>query len=280
MCFSLAITVGASEKYTVKAKYTYYAPETVSLAEAKQIALNRAKIEAINDKFGSVVSQTNTSMIKTVNGETQTNFTSYGDSKIKGEWIETLTEPEYKIEMIDGFTVVSVTVKGIIRETSGSKVDVEAKILRNGIEIGNESSEFLNGNEMYLWFKSPVDGYLAVYLVDDSNAYCLLPYRNQNQSVFKILADEKYTFFSKKYHNKAIDARMIDEYVLQTADDVETNFIYIVFSPNRFVKSIDSEGDYNIPRSLSIKEFQKWLDKVNSADSELTIQKKAITIHS
>lgn len=43
----------------VHIEYTYHAPENISLEEAKRIALERAKIQAIADEFGTIVSQSN-----------------------------------------------------------------------------------------------------------------------------------------------------------------------------------------------------------------------------
>ena len=74
----------------VSATYTYYAPETMSVEEAKRVALDRAKIQAIADEFGTVVSQSTTTVISNKNGESDTQVFSLGGSDVKGEWIETI----------------------------------------------------------------------------------------------------------------------------------------------------------------------------------------------
>lgn len=55
----VAITY-AQKMQKVTATYTYYAPENVTLEEAKHTALDRAKLSAIADAYGTLVTQSNT----------------------------------------------------------------------------------------------------------------------------------------------------------------------------------------------------------------------------
>ena len=73
--------------------------ENISLEEAKRIALERAKIQAIADEFGTIVSQSNTTLVSNRNGESSSDFFSLGGSEVKGEWIETIGQPEYEISL-------------------------------------------------------------------------------------------------------------------------------------------------------------------------------------
>lgn len=100
----------------VSATYTYYAPETMSVEEAKRVALDRAKIQAIADEFGTIVSQSTSTVITNINGESDTQFFALGGSDVKGEWIETIGEPEYEINYINNQLLVRCVVKGKARE--------------------------------------------------------------------------------------------------------------------------------------------------------------------
>lgn len=55
----VAITY-AQKMQKVTATYTYYAPENVTLEEAKRTALDRAKLSAIADAYGTLVTQSYT----------------------------------------------------------------------------------------------------------------------------------------------------------------------------------------------------------------------------
>ena len=108
--FLLALPTLAQRTEKVRAEYIYHAPENISLEEAKRIALERAKIQAIADEFGTIVSQSNTTLVSNRNGESSTDFFSLGGSEVKGEWIETIGQPSYDISYEQNMLVVKVTV--------------------------------------------------------------------------------------------------------------------------------------------------------------------------
>lgn len=185
LLLSLSLLAVAQRVEKVRAEYLYHAPENISLEEAKRIALGRAKLQAIADAFGTVVSQSNFTSASNRNGQSEVDFFSLGGSEVKGEWIETIGEPRYDISFEQGMLMVKASVCGKIREIISVFVDIKAKLLRNGTENRFESSEFRSGDNLYLSFQSPVDGFLLVYLIDYTvgTAYCLLPYTRQKKSL-------------------------------------------------------------------------------------------------
>ncbi len=95
--------------------------------------------------------------------------------------------------------VVKAKVCGKAREISRAEVAFSAKILRNGTEARYESNAFRDGDDFYLLFKSPVNGFLAVYLIDDKQtAYCLLPYPGNASGKTPVEHAKEYIFFSQK----------------------------------------------------------------------------------
>lgn len=270
----------AQKMQKVTAKYTYYVPENVTLEEAKRTALDRAKLSAIADTYGTLVTQSNTMLTSNQNGKTESRFFSLGGSEVKGEWIETTQEPLYNISYEGDMLVVSVEVKGRIREIVSSSLDITAKVLRNGTEEKFESNQFRSGDDMFLYFKSPVDGYLTVYLLDEiiQEVYCLLPYKASCQGAFRIDHDKPYILFSAK--NDLGNANMVDEYTMTCSREIEYNDIYIIFSPNAFTKANTYESAKDIlPRQLSFEEFQKWLVKLRKMDKDAIVINKQITIY-
>ena len=264
----------------VTATYTYHAPENVTLEEAKRTALDRAKIASIADAFGTLVTQSNTTLATNKNGETDSRFFSLGGSEVKGEWIETTKEPEYNIKYDSGMLVVSVEVSGRIREIVSAGIDFTAKILRNGIEEKFESNEFHSGDDMYLLFQSPVDGYLTVYLFDETiqEVFCLLPYKASGQGAYAIEHDRPYVLFSAS--NTTDNPNIVDEYSMTCSREKEYNDIYVIFSPNKFTKANTNESlDDILPRQLSYENFQKWLVKLRKKDKEAIVKNKQILIH-
>lgn len=264
---------------TVEGEYTYHAPENVTMEQAKRTALDRAMIQALADEFGTIVSQSNATRVENKNGRTGVDFLSIGNSEVKGEWIETIGEPTYNIMYEDGMLVVSVKVKGKAREIVSAGIDFQAHILRNGTDDKFESDQFRSGDELYLSFQSPVNGYLAVYLIDANNqVYCLLPYRNQTGGIYPIKANQRYMFFNIKEAPQS-ECPYVDEYVMTCERESEQNQIYVIFSPNQFAKAIDNLSSTSLPRELSYQDFQKWIVKCRKHDKEMNLKTIPIAIN-
>lgn len=270
-CFSQKIK-------TVSGEYTYYVPENIDLEKAKQIALERVKVQLIADEFGTVVSQNNATTVKNRNGKSDINFVSVGGSEVRGEWIETIGEPDFKPSFDNGQMIIKVHIKGKIREIVSADINFKALVLRNGTEDKYEDDTFKNGDDLFLSFTSPISGYVAVYLVDnDGTAFCLLPYQNQEQGNVKINANERYVFFSEKLSPQNLKA-YVDEYTMTCSHSQELNQVYVVFSPNTFVKATDGKREDTLPRELSNEGFQKWLARNRTKDKDMIYKKISISI--
>lgn len=275
----VSVSMFAQKTVKVNAEYTYIAPENMTLELAKLTALDRAKIQAIADEFGTTVSQNNSTYVENSNGKSNINFQSVGSSDVKGEWIETIGEPRYDISYEQNMLVVKVQVRGRIREIVTSQIDLVAQVLCNGTTPQFERSEFRSGDEMYLRFQSPVDGNLVVYFVDHTaqTAYCLLPYSQSTDSAQRIEHDKTYIFFSAK--EAPADIRnLVDEYTMTCSGDMERNDIYVLFSPNEFVKANSMQTDDYRPRELPFKTFNEWLAKLRKIDSNLQFINILLTI--
>lgn len=263
---------------TVEGEYIYYTPDNVTVEQAKRTALERAMIQALADEFGTIVSQQNVTRVENHAGHSDIDFLSVGGSEVKGEWIETIGEPIYNIRYEGDMLIITCKVKGNAREITSAGIDFQAKVLRNGTEDKFESDQFRDGDDLFLSFQSPVSGYLAVYLVDASRqAYCLLPYRNQTEGIYPIKANQHYLFFNIKEAPQS-ERPYVDEYVMTCENEAEHNQLYIIFSPNQFVKALDNATDDRLPREISYTDFQQWLAKCRKRDKDMKLQIIPMTI--
>lgn len=277
----LPATAFAQKVKNVCGEYTFYAPENISLAEAKRIALERAKLQALADEFGTVISQVSTSVVKDENGKADSRFFSLSGTEVKGEWMEDKGEPQYTYDTDkeNGTLVVTCSICGKAREIISAQTEFMAKVLRNGTEEKNESELFRSGDDMFLMFQSPIDGFLAVYLIDETPAaYCLLPYRKDGDGQQPVKHGEKYLFFSPKHATEHPD--MTDEYTLTCNKEEEHNQIYIIFSPRPFTKALDNQIKETIPRELDYEAFTKWLGNCRKRDNQMGVMIKNISIKS
>lgn len=275
----VALSSYAQKVKVVHGEYTYYAPLSQSVDEAKRVALERAKIQAIADEFGTNIMQRNvTNMANTQRGST-IDFNSLSLSEVKGEWIESIGEPTFDdIVVKDNMLVVRVEVKGKVRSIDSAGVELDLRVLKNGTDLKCQSLQFHDGDELYLYAKSPVNGYMAIYLSVDSEemVYCLLPYASSSLGAYRIEHDVPYLFFSIK--DACDDKDYVDEYVLSSTKEVEYNDLYIVFSPNEFYKSNTVAGSGTLPRKISFRDYQEWLSKCRNQDNKMQVIVKSIMI--
>lgn len=268
----LTLHIQGQELKTVSSEYCYIATQSQSIEEAKKIALQRAMMQAIADEFGTSVSMTNSTKITNIQGKSAVDFKSYGLSDLRGEWIETIGTPEYDIVFKDQIFEIRCKVKGRIREKSGKYVDLKIKMLKNAPSIEFESTEFHNGDNLYMFFQSPVPGFLSIYYVDEEdNTFCILPYDKQAMSSYPVDSETCYFFFSKRKPTIE-DSSTIDEYVMTCGSHPIQNRIFVVYSPNKYSKAIDSKDYGALPRNLTYDSFMKWLSKTRINDKDMIVK--------
>lgn len=264
--FAIFFEIAAEKTKNVTASIVFYPPENLTLEEAKRNAIERARIQAISEEFGTTVSQTNFTSISTENNNSELSFQSIGMSEVKGVWISDSKEPEISISYDGNMLVISATVWGKIREKNNTEVDLLIKTFCNGIE----SEKFKNNDYFDLEFQSPINGYLSVWLIDDrvQQSYCLVPYENENGIAREILNKKKYYLLSKNDSNYPYQEGTI----LTSSTERDINRLVIIFSSNKFVLPITDNGEY-VPE-LPIIKFEKWLQKNRSRDvNMITVQK-------
>lgn len=259
----------------VSGECIYYSDPNMTPKEAMAAAIENAKAQAIAKEFGTLITQNTMQEEGFSNGKENSYFIQLNASEVKGEWLEDIKRPEAKIvdTTPEGVLVIKAVVEGRARALSNEASDFEALTLRNGTEKRLAEVNFKEGDKLYLYFKAPADGYVAAYLIDESqNAFCLLPYEDDSDGQQPIIHGKEYVFFSSQH-----DADFNTEDGLQvTCEDekVELNRIYVIYSPTPFVKAIDQQGnllgdDLYRPRQLNLKELTQWMTKLCSRDKKV-----------
>ena len=196
-------------------------------------------------------------------------------SILRGEWIEDTKTPlvERKNISEEGVMELEVTVWGKARGISNEASEFKALTLRNKPEIRHADTEFFEDDDLFLYFTAPTDGYVAAYLIDEkATAYCLLPYKNDEDGQQPVKHGKEYIFFSKEHADPA--EKGITDEIYITCDDpnVEHSQLYILFSPNPYKKAVDTEKlveDRELPRQLSYEDFTKWMGKLCARDQKM-----------
>ena len=275
----------AQRECKVSGEYTFYAPLNVSPDDAIATAVEKAKIQALADAFGTLIDIHSTNVIQNENGKSNSSFLSLGESSVKGEWLGDTKEPETEVGIEEGFLMARAKVWGLAREIVSAPIEIDAKLLKQ-TDGRYDEDQFHHGDNVYLSFKSPTKGFLAVYLMDDKgDAYCLLPYAGDDDGQFSVKANKSYLLFSEDH---AEEGEKCDEYTMTCEKKTaEQNLVYVIFSPNKFTKANDEESDKVVdvngakellPRFLSYADFQKWLLRCRRADKDMQVIIKPVVI--
>mgnify|MGYP003293450208 CR=1 FL=1 len=76
----------------VSADINYLAPDNITPEQAKRNAIRRARMQAMENAFGTKITQHNTTNIVNSNEESNVKFHSISESEVRGEWLETIKE--------------------------------------------------------------------------------------------------------------------------------------------------------------------------------------------
>lgn len=252
-------------------EYKYIVPENVSLAEAKAIAIERARLTAIANEFGTTVSQTNLATTHIENGTTRNDFLSLGETEVKGDWLGDTKEPEIRPVYENNQLVIYASVCGKVRELKTAEVELRMQIMSNGIE----TERFKNNDKVAIRFKSPVNGYVAIFVRDDNAGIvsCMLPYANENGKARVVKNSKEYIYLSTDDPIYPYQ----EETILVTNKKVEFNTFVLVFAETEFAMPLSDMGEF-VPE-LSVESFQRWLRRNRMSDKTMQTIEKTIQIN-
>lgn len=283
----------ANDEVKVHGEATYYSSASEAPVVARERAIEMARINALRQSFGTMISE---QIMSTTLNSTSADY-SLDLSEVNGEWIRDLGEPVISIAEDGRDIIYQVKVKGYAREIPHNRIDLRSNVLINGTDPQvNElrNSYFKTGDYLYVTFRSPVDGYLCIYLGDmaDATMQSILPYpRQDGMASFPIEANRDYLFFSPAHADELTRGKVTRMKVF-AREEIDYNTLFLIFSPNKFTKSnsdevtdeehmamIDGVATNLLPRQTSVGEFHKWLGKRRHKDADMQVLKTTFAIH-
>jgi len=254
----------------------------MSKDELKEELRKQAIIQALENEFGSHVEQETFVDIEDGN----TTFRITGATTVRGEWLKTTDErfteqlKEVKINGQRQFELwITCEISGKVRAVEKPSIDFQ-------FETGNcprndcHTSIFKNGESMFLFFNTPREGYLSVYVIEEDIAYRLLPYQQMSEAypnAVPVEANKEYVFFSNfREHDYFMDFSytLADELLMVTDKEEEYLKFYVIYSTEEFLRPALSEGGtrdaagLELPKSLPMDQFKNWLEdnRIHNAD--------------
>jgi len=282
-------------------------PDYKSRVEVEKQAEQMAIIDALENTFGRAIFSGNHTYIYNLTThdsvETRDAFSMIGDSFVKGEWLQTLNK---ECQEIPGTTRMEngkeekikdlrCTVKIKARELNEPPVEFKTEVLSLPDKY-YVSTDFKNNDQFWLYFTSPISGYVTVYQTDEGFAYRLLPFTGMEkfESGIPVQADSAYIFFSAqpKYvlylYGQAFKQK---EYIFKTNQEYEQNRLFVIMTQNPLNKPYlkpnvnpdiltpnEINKGYDIPNGLTISEFMRWLSKNRFTRNDMQVKMIDVSI--
>lgn len=280
-------------------------PDSKSRQQVEKEAEERAVIDALEQAFGRAVIQGNSTYLKNMSTgqkvETTTTFNMIANTMVKGEVIEVVKKHFSEIpgsKEIDGKKTVirdlacDVTIRA--RAIAESAVEFDAYPL-GCTDPKCKTTDFKNNDPLYLYFKTPVSGYLTIFLDDGTTSQRLLPYASmagKMEDGVPVEADQLYIFFSSVPGLAPIPGNYtVDEYVMTSESIQDQNRLFVIFSKTPIPKpgmdkttagttltEQEQKTGWTLPRALPSEDFQKWLIKNRTHNRDIHVKTVDITI--
>ena len=285
VCFCNVIAAMFSQRIVnVCGSAHYVVPETQTLEDAKRTAITRARLRAMADEFGTIVSQTNAHTIHQHQDKSELSYDSYAENSVCGIWLEDTKEPELHISYSNGLIEIVVSVCGKARQMRLQQLELEWEVYNryrqtpyevrtNTLVEGTPSLQFNDSDRIYVTFRTPISGYVALFLRDETTdiVTTYLPYDNNDGYAREVKANTQYKFLTREDNEYPYRT----ETIMVTNRKIETNTIILVFSKKKFHLPLNNKGQFFY--ELSLKQFQKWIHNLQN-DEACQIEEKTLTV--
>ena len=237
-----------------------------TLSEALTECIRKAQIQAIKDRFGTNLSEDKKLNTSTIDGVSSQSFMATMSENLKGSWLRETQEPIILVDYKEGTLKFIAEVWGEGIEITKANIDIKWNILN---EEGKASNSFISGDRLFIRFRSPISGYVAIYILDENTAYCCIPF--PEEGFHPVKGGQQYTWVSKEDH-------IHQDIQLTTEKDLEEYDVVLIYSPKSFSKTDEQTGDSRTPSSLPSKNFKKWLQKIQLEDTDMVIKEERIVV--
>lgn len=262
-------------------------PDYMSRADAKKQVEEAAKLDALERAFGSVLVQGNSTYITNLqtglrSAETNVVFNTVANRLVKGDVVEVIkSEFRYfsNIKKVgdreEPVTEIRCEIEIEAREITTPKINFTSFTL-NCENEKCQTTDFRNRENIFMFFSSPMSGYISIYLTDEDTTQCLYPYHDMPadfEGGVPVVADEKYILFSTKQEFNYFRQKNIknQQYYLLSDKPQEIYIIYIIFSKSPITKPpmwsvIKYSDGSKSPKSCKSKDFINWLNQYKSLE--------------
>ena len=253
----------------VQVTETMQVPGHMSMDRARAELMEKAMLRGVEQAFGTRVAVERRGTSETRNGgASKETYASGSSESLAGEWLRT-----DKADFTTDGEWLTLHLSGVVREFPEGRNTPKVRCMRNSKESKRHETSFTDSEKMWLYFRSMLPGYVAIYLLDENGkANIIVPY-SEDSNLYRVEANKDYVFVDDQDKNNI----SYNSIILNAPGRLVVNHVYVMFSPHAFGSISTNPGrrddktGNDLPRNCSDKEFLKWLSQRRVADRDMSV---------
>jgi len=250
-----------------------------SMERVQRQAYQLAILNALQTNFPTQVAQASKYLLQNrsegSSASTHTYFYLTADQYIGAEWLETISV-RYETSQQKGTWYLTCRVKGRARLRAEPPLPLDIRPLRCR-DTACFTLDFKEGDPFYLYFRTPIAGYLQVFWEDSGVVYRLLPYQNHRLQALPVRPDTTYLFFAPAAQSRS-EAFWTDELILTAEAPEVLHRLYMLFSPHPLAappEKYDPQRGFHL---IPLDAFQDWLLSERLRNDKLSLRLLDISV--
>ena len=254
--------------------------EIETLEMARQNALDKAFGSSVESRYERLNITEMEGRSVSANREIRNNYISTFPN---GRWIKDISKSTVETQDENGNWWMTCTVTGYARKIESAEVRFTAYTLDGSDPQKDIEDSFTEGEEGYLYFRSPEEGNVIVFYDDFKTVQRCVPYNVSSENYIRVKANNDYIFFSGGENDYLPDKTKMNGIEFYTELPRDYNLFYVLYSPVPF-----TGYDVNNPDSLSAgyttfhwmdrNDFQDWLQEQRVRNKDLQLKIIGVTI--
>jgi len=274
----------AQETREAEGSYTMVLSRTATMEQTEALCTEQARLRAIGDAFGYVVSETSVGNVSDENVRVTDAFSVLTRTSVRGEWLRDKESPRTEWTWDGRELSVRVVVKGIIRSNSREgRTEVVFYPCAAG-ELTVEQSSFRHGQSLLARFRAASDGYLSVFYVDvaKGEAYRVFPapaYASLDHLGVK--AQQEYLLFSRSHSKQFEGYPATLDLLLEVPEGKQQGLdeLVAVYAPHPYKKPmLSGQTAAGALPTLKATELEHWITELRALSAEIVVKRTTITI--
>lgn len=281
-CFAIS-NIQAQKVQEASTTYSIVLTRTATMADTEAQCIEQARLKAVGDAFGYVVTQTTLARVLDTRDRFEDNFSMLTRTSVEGEWVGDIETPVVQWGCVGDEYTVTATVRGHVREFA-ERAKAQVEFYATGPDEGQALNEFRHGQTLHAVFRSSHKGHLSVYFVDhtEGKVYRLFPAAAYGTlDHLPVEGDRTYVLFDRAHASQFPGHPAVSELNVEVpaGKPQVIDELVAVYAPAAYSKPLLSQSKN--PQDLAATEqvaFEAWLTDLRKRDAEAVVKRTQVTV--